>query len=130
MQQFKRRNYVVNRRLQFGLIAVFLTTVLLSSVISVICLTFFLNTARELGPELFLDTFLVPILINDLIIMTAVVIVGVFFSNRIAGPLLHIHMVLDKVIQGDLGKRIVLRPNDYVQGIADDINTLLDKIDK
>jgi signal transduction histidine kinase len=121
-EEYKRRNYVINKRLQFGLIAAFLTAVLIASALAVVVMA--------LAAEEFIDTFLVPVLLNDLAIMAAVIIVGIIFSNRIAGPLFHIRGVVEDVIAGKTDRRVRLRPKDFARDLAEKINTLLDKIEK
>ena len=130
MQEFKRRNYVVNRRLQFGMIAVFLTAVLVASIVVLVVMMIAAGAAGNMNAEQFIDTFLVPVLLNDLGIMAALVLVGIVFSNRIAGPLFHIQAVLEDVNAGETARRVHLRPKDYCQNLAENINMLLDSIEK
>lgn len=130
MQEYKRRNYVVNRRLQFGIIAVFLTAVLVASIAALLVMMLAAGASGEMEAEQFIDTFLVPVLLNDLAIMAAVVLVGISFSNRIAGPLFQMQTVLREVSAGASGRRVRLRPKDFAQGLAEDINTLLDRMEK
>ncbi len=129
-EEYKRRNYVVNKRLQFGLIAAFLTAVAVASAAALLAAAIAAGASGRIEAELFIDTILVPVLLNDLAIMAAVVIVGIIFSNRIAGPLFHIRGVLEDVLAGKTDRRVRLRPKDFARDLAEDINTLLDKIEK
>jgi signal transduction histidine kinase len=130
MQEFKRVNYIIDRRLQFGIISVFLLAVLGASVISAIVLSLYFKFSGIASPDVFLSTFFTPILINDLIIMVIIAVVGVFYSNRIAGPIYHMRHAISEFREGDNERRVRLRPKDYMQGLADDINRLLDEMRK
>lgn len=62
--------------------------------------------------------------------MAAVVIVLIFYSNRIAGPLFHMDMVIRAVLDGDTTRRVRLRPKDFAASLAESLNSLLDEIEK
>lgn len=130
MREYKRRNFVVNKSLQFGIIAVFLTAVLIASLAAMAVSVFILVSSGKISADTFIDTFLLPILINDLLIMTAVALTGIFYSNRIAGPLYQMKAVIEEHISGQPGRRIRVRPNDYGADLAEKINLLLDKNEK
>ncbi|MCK4540668.1 MAG: hypothetical protein KAU17_00380 [Spirochaetales bacterium] len=71
-----------------------------------------------------------PILINNLIIMIIISLFGIRFSHRIAGPLHRINTDIRRVIEGDKEVRIDLREKDMLQGLAEDINHLIDEVQR
>jgi hypothetical protein len=146
METYKRRNFVVNRRLQFGMISFFLITVLIALIISTAGLIVYYSVRfpaeaggtpateaesvpREAGripavPRL--ELILPPILINNLCIMVIMAVFGIFFSHRIAGPLYHIETVVAEVLAGNDAERVHLRPRDFVHDLANEINALIE----
>ncbi len=146
METYKRRNFVVNRRLQFGMISFFLITVLIALLISTAGLIVYYSVRfpaepggtpgaevepapREAGstpvvPRL--ELILPPILINNLCIMVIMAVFGIFFSHRIAGPLYHIETVVAEVLAGNDTERVHLRPRDFVHDLANEVNALIE----
>ncbi len=151
--KYKRRNYVVDRRLQFGMISLFLSAVLIALFITttgfiiyywarytseepetsevIVVYTADAVLEENLTPEEGIQTsrmniVLTPLLINNLCIMVIIAVLGVFFSHRIAGPLYRIQLVIDEVLEGNYERRVQLRPRDFGQELADKVNSLLD----
>lgn len=108
------------------MIAVFLFVILAASAVFVIIFAFYLGRKETVEPELFVNLFLTPILINDIVVMCAASIVGIIFTNRIAGPIYHMRHTIDVFLSGDSEKRVRLRPKDYAIPLADEINKLFD----
>lgn len=68
------------------------------------------------------------LLVNNLIIIIIILVIGVFSSHRIAGPIYRIKTDIDKVLAGDKDVRIVLRRKDSLKEIADSFNLLIERI--
>ncbi|MCX7632634.1 MAG: methyl-accepting chemotaxis protein [Turneriella sp.] len=60
------------------------------------------------------------------VVVISLTILFLFFSHRIAGPLLRIERTLEDALRGDLTQRIRLRAKDELHGTAQQINQMLD----
>jgi len=77
----------------------------------------------------FLDFLLPAILLSMAVAIVVSAVVTLFLPIRYAGPLFRIERDLrEKVGEGDLTVRFVLRPGDEVRDLADSINTCLDHL--
>jgi len=76
-----------------------------------------------------LELVLPPLLINNLIIMVLISIIGIFYSHRIAGPVYRIEKDITRSLAGEKNVRIHLRKHDKLQSLADQVNTLLDRLE-
>jgi nitrogen fixation/metabolism regulation signal transduction histidine kinase len=54
-------------------------------------------------------------------------IYGLYFSNRIAGPIYNLRKVIARVLAGEQDVRVQFRQNDYFQELSEEINQLLEK---
>jgi nitrogen fixation/metabolism regulation signal transduction histidine kinase len=76
------------------------------------------------------DIVLPPLLINNLLIMLMIIVVGIFYSHRIAGPMYRIETDIKRVLDGEKGVTIRLRKKDKLQSLADLVNQLIKKVEK
>lgn len=67
------------------------------------------------------------ILINNLLILLVLIIGGIIYTHRIAGPLYNINQSLRKALQGKLHHPIRLRKRDFLHQTAGLINQVLEK---
>jgi hypothetical protein len=159
MKELKRRNYVINRRLQYGMISLFLGAVLLALFVTTIGFVSYYWTKYSAGENKFkeriivytyetgpitenspgrvsesettrMDIVIPPLLINNLCIMAVIALVGIFFSHRVAGPLYHIQHVIEEALEGKGTRYIQLRPRDFSQELASRVNSLLGKLEE
>lgn len=49
-------------------------------------------------------------------------------SNRVAGPQVNVRRTVERYLAGDRNARVKLRQRDYLHGVADDVNRLLDEL--
>ena len=128
----KRRTKVVDGRLQYRIIAIALTVVLGSVIIFSGATALFVALTRlpdtRAAGQLLL-TILPPLLVNDLAIMIVLIIVGIFASNRIAGPAYRMQSDIERVLAGEGGVRVRLRRGDAFPELAERVNKLLESID-
>ena len=62
--------------------------------------------------------------------MIPVVIVAVMYvSHRIAGPVYRLEQELIQIGEGDLSRRLVLRKNDDLKKMANEMNNVMDRLD-
>ena len=55
---------------------------------------------------------------------------GMRLSHRVVGPMIQIQRVLERALKGKYEVRINLRTNDYLHELEEDINLLLEKLDR
>jgi signal transduction histidine kinase len=56
--------------------------------------------------------------------------VGIRLSHKIAGPLVQVQRVLEFALKGEYETRIKLRSGDFLHEFGDNINSLLDKLER
>lgn len=61
-------------------------------------------------------------------IFLAVVMVSVFISHEVAGPLIHLEKSMNKVAEGDLTEKVALRKGDEFKEIAFAFNSMVDNL--
>ena len=71
-----------------------------------------------------------PLLLNDLAIMILVIVVGIFTTHRIAGPVYRIAMDIDRRLSGRAGRaRAACAGSDSLADLAEKVNQLIERID-
>jgi methyl-accepting chemotaxis protein len=68
------------------------------------------------------------ILISLLLITPLLVLIGMFLSHRIAGPIYRLEMALANISKGDMTAHITLRPKDELKPLAAGINAAIDAL--
>jgi methyl-accepting chemotaxis protein len=76
------------------------------------------------------DIVLPPLLINNLLIMLMTIIVGIFYSHRIAGPMYRIETDIKRVLDGEKGVLVRLRKKDKMKTLAELVNKLIEQVEK
>lgn len=56
--------------------------------------------------------------------------IGLIYSHRVAGPLFKIKKVCKEICDGNSSARIKLRPNDAFRDVAEQLNLLIDTLQK
>jgi methyl-accepting chemotaxis protein len=128
-----RRIKVVDGRFQYRMIAISLTVVTVGLlIVAAATVLFSLATRGPAGlptPET-LRLVLPALLLNDLVIMALVVVVGIFTTQRIAGPVYRIESDIDRVLSGEEGVRVRLRGRDSFPDLAEKVNQLIERIEE
>lgn len=138
-QTHKRKKYFINTKFQIRFILKFCFLLLLGVIISTGLLFLFsqdtLTSTFENSKLRIQSTglaILPSVILTNLITLTliaiAAVIVTVFISHRIAGPLFRFEKEFKEIGQGDLTKKVVLRKNDQVSAMADSINEMVSEL--
>jgi methyl-accepting chemotaxis protein len=70
-----------------------------------------------------------PILVNDIVIMLALIIAGIFLTHRIAGPVYRVQSDIDRVLAGEKRVRVRFRKHDAFPELAEKVNKLIERID-
>jgi nitrogen fixation/metabolism regulation signal transduction histidine kinase len=127
-----RRIKVVDGRFQYRTIAISLSVIVLGLLLFAGLTALYYVFARAEGkapnPEILL-VILPPLLLNDLAIMVVVIVVGVYTSHRVAGPVYRIAADIDRVLSGERRVRVSLRRNDALADLAEKVNQLIERCD-
>lgn len=60
-------------------------------------------------------------------ILVGFCVYGLYFSNRIAGPIYNLRKAIARVLAGEQDVRVQFRKNDYFQELSEEMNQLLEK---
>ena len=126
----KRRNYFIKKEFQTKFILKFCILVVLTALISAFLIyrfsgstvtTVFKNSRIKIVPS---AKFIMPgLILSSLISVTlvgiATIIVVMFVSHRIAGPLYKLESLLERMASGDVSFDIHLRKKDEVEKLAE-----------
>lgn len=133
--QYRRRHYFVKKDFQFSIILRFCLLVLIGAVISTGLLLLFsqdtlTSTFRESRLEIrstasvILPAVIYTNLITLGLITVATVIVTLFISHKLAGPLFRFEKEIREIGKGNLTKNVCLRKNDQMIALCDDLNRM------
>lgn len=135
--RMRRRNYLINKKFQLkyaGLILVFMFIIGLLSGYTVYYTGWLLMGEKlsNVYPQgryvAIMRTINATLLIRLFILAPFVVLLAIFVSHRIAGPLFRIERFLGDVAQGDLSQRLTLRKKDELKELAGAINEMTDSL--
>ena len=132
---YKRKKYFIKKGYQFRFILRFCVLILLGAIISTGLLLLFSkasltstfnqsrlvieNTARAIFPAVLLTN-----LITLGLISLATILVLLFLSHKLAGPLFRFEKEIKEIATGDLSKQISLRKNDQIKEMAESLNLM------
>ena len=126
MARARRRIRVVNGRMQYGVIAVFLAVILAGLVVfSLLAALVSLLAGGSANASVFVSTVLPYLLLNDLCAMVLLIVAGVFATHRIAGPVFRIEEDIQRVLDGEPGVVVKFRRGDAFPGLAERVNELI-----
>lgn len=137
---FRRRNYFIKKKFQLDFSIKFLIIIVIEAILA-IGLFLYLSkgtlTTGYFGSELKIartyDFFLPTLLFSNLIIVGVTGVIGVvvliFLSHRLAGPLYRFERVLSDLSKGDLTQRFKLREKDEFVELQNSINELTNAMD-
>ncbi|MEA3347324.1 MAG: hypothetical protein U9Q21_04490 [Candidatus Auribacterota bacterium] len=134
-----RTNYIIKGKLQLKYITVTLIIMLLASIITGVTIyqtgwPLMEERLEKVYPQYKLTPIMKAIrgrLISNLILMTPIIIIlSIFLSHKIAGPIYRLETDIEELLKGNLRKRVRLRKGDELKTIADQINNLASAIDR
>jgi methyl-accepting chemotaxis protein len=129
-------NTVINRGFTSRLVILVLLTFIVFSSLSGLAVYF--RTYHELGQDygaaisiisqvrnsMFSETIWINVIFY-LLVLAGVVIIGIIYTHRIAGPLYRIRAFAKEVAGGDLSSTLRFRKNDAIHPLADRLNSLV-----
>lgn len=134
---YKRKQYIVAAKFQLryvGLILalVFLTGILCSYVVYYTSMLLLGDKLANVYPQGRLISIVnmvnVRILLSLLLITPLVVVIGIYASHKIAGPIYRIEKFLKGMASGELAEPLTLRKNDELVSLAEGINNVAESV--
>jgi methyl-accepting chemotaxis protein len=134
-QYYKRRIYLINKKLQFRYLFIILSIMLITVVTvysttfliiwnNVINAFFLVPGAQKKLAEIFIRTS--QIMVAPILLLTAVFsIAGIFLSHKVAGPLYRIERVAEELGRGNLDIKVKFRKGDELHDLADKLNLMI-----
>jgi methyl-accepting chemotaxis protein len=133
--EYKRKYYFVKKDFQFSIILKFCLLLLIGAAISTGLLLLFsqdtlTSTFRDSRLEIrttasvILPAIIYTNLITLALITVATIIVTLFISHKLAGPLFRFEKELREIGEGNLSKNICLRKDDQMITLCEDMNRM------
>lgn len=131
----RRRNYFIDKKFQTRFITKFCFVLVLGSIL-IACLTYYRNmqttTVAFENLRVVVKTtadFINPIVLEILLIVTvisasATIIVTLFASHKISGPLYKLTKDIEKMRNGDLSSAVCIRAKDQIRLLVSEFNEL------
>lgn len=131
----RRRNYFIDKKFQTRFITKFCFVLVLGSIL-IACLTYYRNmqttTVAFENLRVVVKTtadFINPIVLEILLIVTvisasATIIVTLFASHKISGPLYKLTKDIEKMRNGDLSSAVCIRAKDQMRLLASEFDDL------
>jgi len=137
--QERRRNYYINKKFQRNFIIKFCSLVALGSLLSAVIIymmskatvtTTFENSRLTIKTtaDFILPTVLLSGAVVIVVIGIATIIVTLFTSHRIAGPLYRMDKDVQEVAAGNLAKRFNLRQGDEIRPLAASLDMMAGRL--
>ena len=136
----KRRKYFIKKRFQTNFFIRFAILLILESLL-ISGLFIYLSSGTlttgysgtqlriERTSDFFSTTFLIIALIVGVIVSLAGMLVFMYLSHRIAGPLYRFEKSLEDISKGDLTHRIKLRSADQLTDLQESLNRFIEKME-
>ncbi|MCX5665697.1 MAG: methyl-accepting chemotaxis protein [Candidatus Omnitrophica bacterium] len=134
---YKRTQYLIATKFQLKYVGLILLLVSLTAILCsyVIYYTMMLTMGDKLAnvyPQgrliSIVDMVNGRILLTMLLITPLVVIIGIYASHKIAGPIYRIEKFLNSMAGGDLSMSLTLRKNDELTSLATGINKVIESV--
>jgi len=139
METYKRRNYFIDKEFQTKFILKFCFIIALGGLLTIgilYLLAMQSTTVSVVNSRVVVRTtadFILPLLIQTVVVVMvivslATVLVTLFVSHKIAGPLYRFKKVIETLAEGDFSSDFRLRKPDQLQGVADAFNGMIAKV--
>lgn len=135
--KFKRTNYLVSTKFQLRYVGIILSLMLVTAIVCsyVVYYTVMILMGEKLSsvyPQgrliAVINMVNIRMMLSLLFIMPVVVMIGIYLSHKIAGPIYRIEKFLGDMAEGNFSSRITLRKGDEFTSVADKINLLNDSL--
>jgi len=134
----RRRHYIVDKNLQFNFSLLLIMIGLINAAFFGFIFYFYSQHTAIMYQPLLIESaiqenvirtgtnlFWATILIGGIFECVLIILLGIFFSHRIAGPLFKIQRTLNEVKDGRYPGLIKLRKDDLLKGFAETVNEMI-----
>ena len=119
----QRKTLIVDRKLQYTLMAYMVGIASMSSVVTALTARFIAELQGGYGPSILVTaTFLAA-----LILISGWMALTLLFTNRVFGPIYRLHREIKNWKSGESVQKIILRKGDHLTELIDDFNELAAK---
>ncbi len=141
MDKTKRKIYFIDKKFQTTFILQFCMLVAVGGLLTIgiiYLLAMQTTTVAILNSRVVAGTtadFILPILAETVAVVVAIIalaamIITLFFSHKIAGPLYRFKKVMQALEQGDFSRGFNIRHLDQLQDVADTFNSMISRINQ
>jgi methyl-accepting chemotaxis protein len=135
----RRRNYFIEKSFQARFMLKFCILVVFAGLLTIAALYIIgmrSTTVSIVSSRVVVKStadFLLPVLIQTFLVVmvlvgTATILVTLFVSHQIAGPLYRLKKAMEQLSEGDFKVEIKLRKADQLKELADTFNTMVKKL--
>lgn len=139
-QGFRRKNYFIKKKFQASFFVKFFALLVIEALLIAGLFMYIAKgtlTTGYQGPEFVIEKtasfFFISFILISLIVGIAIgisgILVFVYVSHRIAGPLFRFEKSLEEVASGNLSHRIKLRKTDQLTELQESLNRLIERVD-
>ena len=131
--RFRRKQYLIKTRFQLSYVGLILVLIIITACICsyVVYYTSLVTLGEKLAavyPQGRIASIVqmvnIRIVLSIIIISPFIIMIGIYFSHKIAGPIYRIERFLKDMADGNLGQALTLRKGDELVSIADGINDI------
>lgn len=131
--RFRRRQYLIKTRFQLSYVGLILTLIIITACICsyVVYYTSMVTLGEKLAavyPQGRIVSIVqmvnIRILLSIIIITPFIIMIGIYFSHKVAGPIYRIERYLKEMAAGDLSQALTLRKGDELVSLAEGINNV------
>ena len=131
ISRFRRRQYLIKARFQLSYVGLILVLIIITACICsyVVYYTSLITLGEKLAavyPQGRLVSIVQMvnsrILLSIILITPFIIMIGIYFSHKIAGPIFRIESFLKDMAAGNLSQNLTLRKGDELVSLADGIN--------
>ena len=135
----RRRNYFIEKSFQARFVSKFCILVVCGGLLTITTLYIMgmgSTTVSIVNSRVLVKStadFLLPVLIQTFLVVVvlagaATILVTLFFSHQIAGPLYRLKKAMEQLSEGDFKVEIKLRQADQLKELAETFNTMVRKL--
>ena len=135
----RRRNYFINKSFQTKFILKFCILVIVAAIISSVMIyrfssgsvtTVFEDSRLQIKPstQFIMPALIVGSLLSIILVGVATIIIVLFMSHKIAGPLYKLQNSIVRMGEGDISFYVDFRTGDEVKKLSDDFNMTLRRL--
>jgi len=137
MAKIRRRTYIVGGSYQIKHIVFILAVTLGFTLVSVLITYYavynvFIKALEQIYSQPYIQEILhilhINIAVKIALLIPVVIVIGIFLSHRVAGPLYRIGKSLDDMAQGDYSFIVRLRKRDEFKNLAAKLNNVIDSV--